>query len=76
RKILMTIIEKFRGGPVGVETIAASVSEDSDTIEDVYEPYLMQMGLLQRTPSGRKVTEKAYGYFGIKVKNGSQEKLF
>jgi Holliday junction DNA helicase RuvB len=63
RKILLTIIEKFGGGPVGVETIAASVGEQRDTIEDVYEPYLLQEGFLQRTPRGRTATHRAYGYF-------------
>jgi Holliday junction DNA helicase RuvB len=63
RKILLTIIEKFGGGPVGVETIAASVGEQRDTIEDVYEPFLMQQGFLQRTPRGRTATHRAYQYF-------------
>ncbi|WP_224246354.1 Holliday junction branch migration DNA helicase RuvB [Hyalangium gracile] len=63
RKILLTIIEKFGGGPVGVETIAASVGEQRDTIEDVYEPFLLQEGFLQRTPRGRMATHRAYGYF-------------
>jgi holliday junction DNA helicase RuvB len=77
RKVLRTIIEKFRGGPVGVETIAVAVSEEPDTIEDVYEPFLIQAGFIQRTPSGRKVTDKAYEYFGIKRKDDKeQEKLF
>ncbi|HEX8703350.1 MAG TPA: Holliday junction branch migration DNA helicase RuvB [Myxococcaceae bacterium] len=63
RKILLTIIEKFGGGPVGVETIAASVGEQRDTLEDVYEPYLLQEGFLQRTPRGRTATHRAYSYF-------------
>jgi Holliday junction DNA helicase RuvB len=63
RKILLTIIEKFGGGPVGVETIAASVGEQRDTIEDVYEPFLLQEGFLQRTPRGRTATHRAYSYF-------------
>jgi len=63
RRILLTIIEKFGGGPVGVETIAASVGELRDTLEDVYEPFLMQEGFLQRTPRGRMVTHRAYRYF-------------
>ncbi|SET58705.1 Holliday junction branch migration DNA helicase RuvB [Stigmatella erecta] len=63
RKILLTIIDKFGGGPVGVETIAASVGEQRDSIEDVYEPYLLQEGFLQRTPRGRMATHRAYGYF-------------
>jgi holliday junction DNA helicase RuvB len=63
RRILLAIIEKFGGGPVGVETIAASVGEQRDTLEDVYEPYLLQEGFLQRTPRGRMATHRAYRYF-------------
>ena len=65
RKLLLTIIQKFNGGPVGVETIAAAISEDKDTIEDVFEPYLLQEGFLSRTPRGRLATANAYKYFGI-----------
>ena len=65
RKILLTIIEKFKGGPVGVETLAAAISEEKDTIEDVYEPYLIQQGFIQRTPRGRVATLSAYKHFGI-----------
>jgi holliday junction DNA helicase RuvB len=65
RKVLHTIIEKFNGGPVGLETIAASISEDSDTIMDVYEPYLLQLGFLERTPRGRLATPLAYQHLGI-----------
>ena len=57
RKLLLLIIERFGGGPVGLDTLAAAVSEERDTIEDVYEPYLLQLGLLQRTPRGRILTE-------------------
>lgn len=64
RRILLTIIEKFSGGPVGVETIAAAVGEERDTIEEVYEPYLLQEGLLSRTPRGRVATPHAWSYFG------------
>ncbi len=66
RKILLTIMENYKGGPVGLNTIAAAISEDKTTIEEVYEPYLMQIGFLERTPKGRRVTDKAYSYFGIK----------
>ncbi|WP_042345659.1 Holliday junction branch migration DNA helicase RuvB [Bacillus massiliigorillae] len=66
-KLLKGIIEKFRGGPVGVETIAASIGEESSTIEDVYEPYLLQIGFLQRTPRGRIATASAYEHFGMEV---------
>lgn len=65
RKLLLTIIQKFDGGPVGVETIAAAISEDKDTIEDVYEPFLIQEGFLSRTPRGRLATPNAYRHFGI-----------
>ncbi|MDD4874564.1 MAG: Holliday junction branch migration DNA helicase RuvB [Dehalococcoidales bacterium] len=64
-KVLYTIIKKFNGGPVGVETIAASISEEADTIMDVYEPYLMQLGFLERTPRGRLATPQAYQHLGI-----------
>ena len=66
RDILKTMIDKFGGGPVGLNTIAAALSEEQATIEEVYEPYLIQLGLLERTPRGRTVTEKAYGHLGIK----------
>ena len=65
RKLLLTIIEKFGGGPVGLETISAAISEDKDTIEDVYEPFLIQEGFLHRTPRGRLATPNAYRHFGI-----------
>lgn len=63
RRLLLTIMEKFGGGPVGVETLASAISEEKDTIEDVYEPFLIQTGLLQRTPRGRMATDLAYRYF-------------
>lgn len=75
RKLLKTIIEKFGGGPVGVETLAASISEESETIEDVYEPYLMQIGFMERTPRGRVATDAAYTHLGI-AKKEKQAKLF
>ena len=65
--ILSTVITKFGGGPVGLSTIAAAVGEESDTIEDVYEPYLLQMGFLKRTPRGRVATARAYGHLGLHV---------
>ncbi|WP_077327195.1 Holliday junction branch migration DNA helicase RuvB [Virgibacillus siamensis] len=64
-KLLKSIIEGFQGGPVGLDTIAATIGEESQTIEDVYEPYLLQIGFLQRTPRGRKVTHKVYEHLGI-----------
>lgn len=63
RKVLLTMIEKFSGGPVGVETLAVAIGEAVETLEDVYEPYLIQLGLLQRTPRGRMVTQLGYDYF-------------
>ena len=74
-KILQTIIEKFKGGPVGIGTIATAVSEEPGTIEEVYEPFLIQEGFLQRTPRGREVTPKAYEHLG-KIKPGSTGTLF
>ena len=76
-KLMLTLIEKFKGGPVGVESLAASISEEKDTIEDVLEPYLMQSGFIQRTPRGRIATEAAYSHFGINLpQQGRQKKLF
>jgi Holliday junction DNA helicase RuvB len=65
RKLLRAIIERFDGGPVGVNTIAAVLSEEVDAIEDIYEPYLLQIGFLQRTPRGRVVTRLAYEHLGL-----------
>lgn len=74
-KILITIIEKFKGGPVGLTTIATAVSESSETIEEVYEPFLIQQGFIMRTPRGREVTEAAYKHLG-KIKGPTQGGLF
>ncbi len=74
-KILLTIIDKFKGGPVGLNTIATAVSEDPGTIEEVYEPFLIQEGYLMRTPRGREATEAAYKHLG-KLKPGPQSELF
>ena len=65
RKMLMAMIDKFGGKPVGLDTLAASINEESETIEDVYEPYLLQTGLIKRTPRGRVATELAYEHFHI-----------
>ncbi len=65
RRLLRTIIDKFGGGPVGLNTIAAAISEEPDAIEDIYEPFLMQIGFLDRTPRGRVATARAYQYFGL-----------
>ena len=69
-RILLAIIEKFKGGPVGISTIATAVGEESGTIEEVYEPFLIQEGFLQRTPRGREVTQKAYKHLGKKPSSG------
>ena len=65
RTILLTMIEKFQGGPVGLDTLSASISEDAGTLEDVYEPYLLKSGFIQRTPRGRVATDLAYTHLGI-----------
>ncbi|MFA6383687.1 MAG: Holliday junction branch migration DNA helicase RuvB [Parcubacteria group bacterium] len=75
RHIIRTIIEKFNGGPVGLSTIAAATSEEIKTIEDVYEPYLIQIGFLARTPRGRVVTESGYKHLGIPYSNSEQNRL-
>ncbi len=72
RRILRTIIDKFGGGPVGLNTIAAAISEDKDAIEDIYEPFLMQIGFLDRTPRGRVATGRAYEYFGLNAPGKDQ----
>lgn len=69
RNILLTIVEKFQGGPVGLDTLSASVGEDAGTIEDVYEPYLLKNGFIQRTPKGRVATERTYRHLGIPYQN-------
>jgi holliday junction DNA helicase RuvB len=76
QKIMLTILEKYSGGPVGVNTIAASIDEESATIEEVYEPYLLQLGFLDRTPRGRVATARAFDYFGIKRSLAPQKTLF
>jgi len=77
RRLLITVIEKFNGGPVGVQTIAAATAEEQETIEDIYEPFLMQLGFLTRTPRGRIITEHAYKHLGIisNASTRSQESL-
>ncbi|MDO5388898.1 MAG: Holliday junction branch migration DNA helicase RuvB [Clostridia bacterium] len=70
KKLLMCMIEKFDGGPVGVETLAVSIGEEAETIEDVYEPYLIQQGFIKRTPRGRVVTKTGYDYFGLSLIGG------
>jgi len=75
-KVLHTIIDKFNGGPVGLDTIAASISEEADTIMDVYEPYLLQLGFLERTPRGRLATQLAYEHLGLPDKKPPQTTLW
>ena len=72
RLILNSMIKNYNGGPVGLETIAAAIGEEAITIEDVYEPYLMQVGFLSRTPRGRMVTPAGYAHLGIELPGGSQ----
>ena len=74
-KILATIIDKFKGGPVGISTLATAVSENAETIEEVYEPFLIQQGFIMRTPRGREVTELAYRHLG-RMPGGQQQGLF
>jgi Holliday junction DNA helicase RuvB len=76
KRILTTIITKFRGGPVGIKTLALAVGEESGTLEEVYEPFLVQQGFLNRTPRGRVATEHAYQHFGLVPNTPGQEKLF
>ncbi len=77
QKIMLTVLEKYGGGPVGLNTIAASIDEEPDTIEEVYEPYLIQLGFLDRTPRGRVATERAFDYFKVPRRiRGSQNTLF
>ncbi|MCE1227667.1 MAG: Holliday junction branch migration DNA helicase RuvB, partial [Geobacteraceae bacterium] len=76
RMILLTIIDKFGGGPVGLDTIGAAIGEESDTIEDVYEPFLIQNGFLNRTPRGRVATPAAYQHFGRLTPERPQGSLF
>ena len=72
KRMIMTVIELYNGGPVGLDTLAATIGEESDTIEDVYEPYLMQIGFLSRTPRGRIVTPLAYKHFGVPYNTDKQ----
>jgi Holliday junction DNA helicase RuvB len=67
RQLLETIAAKFAGGPVGLSTLAVAIGEEADTIEDVFEPYLLQQGLIKRTPRGRVLTERAYEHLGLAV---------
>jgi len=75
RKLLLAVIEKFSGGPVGLDNLAHAIGEESDTIEDVLEPYLIQQGYLQRTPRGRVATLAAYRHFGIVAPSAPKDLL-
>ena len=74
RKFLLTLMEKFGGGPVGIDTLAASLGEERHTLEEVYEPYLIQEGYIQRTPRGRVATERAYRHFGLKIPSNLRQR--
>ena len=76
RRVLKTIIEKYSGGPVGLNTISASLSEEPETIMDVVEPYLLQLGFLERTPQGRQATRSAYEHLHLPYNKDNQAKLF
>ena len=76
RLVLNTIIDKFNGGPVGIETVAAAISEEADTIMDVYEPFLLQKGFLDRTRRGRVATPRAYEHLGLMYPENTQSNLF
>jgi Holliday junction DNA helicase RuvB len=76
RQILLTVLEKYDGGPVGLDTLAAALCEERDTLEDVYEPYLMQCGFLKRTPRGRMTTNRAAEYFAKLPRKGKHPALF
>jgi len=76
KRILRTIIEKYGGGPVGLGTLAVAVGEEPGTIEEVYEPYLIQVGFIKRTPRGREASKLAYSHFGLRRQSGGQERLF
>ena len=73
RRLLTTMIEKFDGGPVGIDSLAAAISEERDTIEDVLEPYLIQQGFIQRTPRGRVITQFAYRHFGLEPSKNTKD---
>jgi Holliday junction DNA helicase RuvB len=76
RKLLLTIIEKFSGGPVGLGTLSASIHEEKDSIEEIIEPYLIQIGFLDRTPRGRMATPRAYQHFGVNLPTLARPSLF
>jgi len=73
RRLMMAMIDKFDGGPVGIDSLAAAIGEERDTIEDVYEPYLIQQGFIMRTPRGRIATNRAYLHFGLTPKTSADK---
>jgi len=75
RKVMLSIIKKFAGGPVGLETLASSTGEDATTIEDVYEPYLLQLGFIASTPRGRVALARAYEHFGVEMSEDKKQML-
>ena len=75
KKVLLSMIDKFGGGPVGLDTLAATVNEDSNTIEDVYEPYLLQLGFISRTPRGRVCLKRAYDHLGKKMPKNNKYQM-
>ncbi len=75
RRLLLAIVEKYGGGPVGLETLSAAISEETDTVMDVYEPFLLQLGFIARTPRGRVVTRLAYQHLGLPVPQGADGQL-
>lgn len=75
KKMLLSLMDKFGGGPVGLDTLAATINEDSNTIEDVYEPYLLQLGFISRTPRGRVALKRAYDHLGKKMPKNNKYQL-
>jgi len=73
RRLLRTILDKFEGGPVGLNTLSAALGEEAETIEEVYEPYLIQMGMIDRTPRGRRVTARAVEHLGGRTRRGQKD---
>ena len=75
KRILLTVIEKFDGGPVGIDTLASAIGEEAQTLEDVYEPFLLQQGFIHRTPRGRVASRLAFEHFGLPLRNSVQSEL-
>jgi Holliday junction DNA helicase RuvB len=75
KRLLLTIIEKFDGGPVGIDTLASAIGEEAQTLEDVYEPFLLQQGFIHRTPRGRLASRRSYEHFGLEFQRAGQPEL-